>query len=134
MPSPSISTLQQYGSADSTDVWTMGRGELFTEDVDQGGCGVGNGLVRERVDFVVDNVDKIPTHDVPTPDTNKDKKSSKPATKTLQQHLQTKRQKKSHTVLGVAVESGPDITTMPDAQNNTINNKYCCCCMKHHTY
>ena len=32
----------------------------------------------------------MPARDVPTPDTNKDKKSTKPTTRTLQHHLQTK--------------------------------------------
>ena len=57
-------------------MWTMQRG---------GGCAVGNGLDKERVAVVVDGVDKMPTSDVPTPDTNKDNKSTKPTTRTLQQ-------------------------------------------------
>ena len=35
--------------------------------------GVGNGLDRGRVDVVVDDVDKMPACDNPTPDTNNDK-------------------------------------------------------------
>ena len=53
-------------------------------------CDVGNGLDRGRIDVAVDDIDKIPACDVPTPNTNKDKKSTKPTTRTLQQHLQTK--------------------------------------------
>ena len=46
---------------------------------------VGNGLDRGRVDVVVDDIDKIPACDVPTPNTNNKKKSKKPTTRTLQQ-------------------------------------------------
>ena len=43
--------------------------------------------------FVVVDVDKIPAHNVPTPNTNKDNKSTKPTTKeSLLEHLQIKRE------------------------------------------
>ena len=48
------------------------------------GRGVGSGLHRGRVDIVVDYVDKNSRPWRPTPDT-KDKKSTKPTTRTLQQ-------------------------------------------------
>ena len=48
------------------------------------GRGVGNGVDRDRVNIVVDGDDKLPAH-VPTSDTNNDKKSTKPTTRTLQQ-------------------------------------------------
>ena len=49
------------------------------------GLGVGNHVDRGCDDVVVDDVDKLPTCDAPTPDTKKDKKSTKPTTRTLQQ-------------------------------------------------
>ena len=39
----------------------------------------------KHVDIVVDGADKMPTHDVPMLVTNKDKKSTKPTTRSLQQ-------------------------------------------------
>ena len=64
------------------------------------GNGVGNGLDRDRVDVLVDAVDKIPARGFLTSDTNKDKKSAKTTTRTLQQHLQTKRKRTiTHTTL-----------------------------------
>ena len=39
----------ERGEGMNTDVWTIEKGE---------GCDVDNGLYRERVDFVVDDVDK----------------------------------------------------------------------------
>ena len=48
-------------------------------------CGVGKGLNRGCVHVVVDDIDKIPAHNVRTPNTNNNKKSTKPTTTTLQQ-------------------------------------------------
>ena len=65
------------------------------------GCVAGNGLDRGRVDVVVDGIDKTPACDVPTPNTNKDKKPTKPTTRTLQQHVQTKRETRiTHSIRG----------------------------------
>ena len=33
------------------------------------GCGVSNGLDRERVDVIVDDVDKMPAHNIPQTNT-----------------------------------------------------------------
>ena len=47
-----------------------GVGNVFDSE-----CGAGNSLDKEQVDVVVvDDVDKMPACDVPTPDTNKDQK------------------------------------------------------------
>ena len=64
--------------------WRGKKGHVVGNVLDSG-HGVGNGVDRERVDLVVDGVDKMPARDVPTLDTNKDKKSTKPTTRTLQQ-------------------------------------------------
>ena len=56
------------------------------------GCGVDNGLDRGCVDVVADDIDKISARDVPTPNTKRGQKSTKPTTRTLQQHFQTKRE------------------------------------------
>ena len=54
------------------------------DDVEREGCGVGNGVDRERVDVVVDYVDKNVNARPWRPGT-KDKKSTKPTARTLQQ-------------------------------------------------
>ena len=67
----------------------MERGEINVDDVERGGCGVANGLNKGCVYVVVDGVDKMLACDVPAPNTtNKDRKSTKPSTRTLHQ-LQT---------------------------------------------
>ena len=49
------------------------------------GLGVVNHVDRGRDDAVVDDVDKMSTCGAPTPGIKKDKKSTKPTTRTLQQ-------------------------------------------------
>ena len=95
------------------------------------GRGVGNSLDREHVDVVVDD---------------RDQSEHKPTTAMAMAMVTAKQQ--SHTVLGVGAERGSEIATtmtmvdvsgsnmtsnMLDAQDNTINNKWCCCCRKRYT-
>ena len=71
---------------------------------------VGNGVDREHVGIVVDGVDKMSARDVPTLDTNKDNKSTKPTTRTLQQ---PQAEHELTTAMTMAIKNGPSNTAMP---------------------
>ena len=60
----------------NTDVWTLERGDVPTDNGGEGEGGhcAGNGLDREHVDIV--NIDRRPVNDVPPPNTSKDNKST----------------------------------------------------------
>ena len=65
------------------------------------GHGVDNGLNRGRVEVVVDDVDKIPAHDVPSPVTNKDKQP---------EHYSSTCKLNAKSIHTVVVEGRPTIT------------------------
>ena len=91
--------------------------------------GVGNDLDRGRVDVVVDDVDKMPAHDVPIPNTSKGNTS----TKRNYKHLQTKR-KITITDNTLTAEHGPLHVGCSSKQHDgrpRQYNKYCCCRKQH---
>ena len=100
----------------------MERREVSAGHVQRGGCGAGNVLDRGCVGVVVDAIVKIPAHNVPTLDTNenKDKKSIKPTTRTLQQ-LQPERKPTT------AIDHKMGQSTQPcqDACHCTISQQEC---------
>ena len=99
------------------------------------GHGVGNGVDRERVDAVVGGVDKMPARDVPMLNTNKDRKSTKPTTRTLQQiqgehelttamTMAIKKWTKHHSHAGaiIAALANNDLTRLYAVGNSTSRN------------